>query len=154
MIDVAPMRWWHIRDVATLENVLFPDDPWSTEQFWQELAHDTRHYVVAVDDDAVVGYAGVFALAPEGDVQTIAVAPAAQGAGVGARLLGALLQEAARRQCAHLLLEVRSDNEPALALYERAGFEQISVRRRYYPDGTDALILRRRIDPIHAGSAS
>ncbi len=96
MIAVLPMRWWHLEEVHALEADLFPDDPWTAEQLWQELAQETRAYVVAVMDDRVVGYAGAFVLPPDSDVQTIAVAAAAQGNGLGARLLTTLMTTAAR----------------------------------------------------------
>ena len=79
-------------------------------------------------------------------MQTLAVAPAAQGQGLGRRLLDALVAEARRRDAGEVLLEVRAENAAALALYTAAGFERIGVRRGYYqPGGTDALVLRLRI---------
>lgn len=142
-----PMRWWDIDQVVAMERELFPDDPWSSEQFWGELAHvpETRWYVVHEDDIGIDGYVGLFAVPPEGDVQTIAVATRAQGSGLGRALLGDLVDEARRRGCTQLLLEVREDNSAALALYARAGFERQGHRRDYYGPGRDALILRRRL---------
>lgn len=139
-----PMRWWHVAEVVALERRLFPDDAWSAEQFWQELAQDTRRYVVARDDrdDRVVGFAGAFVLPPDADVQTIAVDPGLQRRGLGERLLRALVDQAREAGSRQLLLEVRADNAAALALYARLGFERISRRSRYYPDGGDALIMR------------
>ena len=111
-----PMRWWDIDQVVAMERELFPDDPWSSEQFWGELAHvpETRWYVVHEDDIGIDGYVGLFAVPPEGDVQTIAVATRAQGSGLGRALLGDLVDEARRRGCTQLLLEVREDNSSAL----------------------------------------
>jgi ribosomal-protein-alanine N-acetyltransferase len=144
-LAVRPMRWWDIAPVAELETTLFPGDAWSAESFWSELAqYDSRHYVVAERDGKVVGFAGLAAAAGEADVLTLAVAVEERGHGVGRRLLRELLAEADRRGCADVLLEVRSGNVPALALYERHGFERIGVRRRYYPDGEDAIVMRRR----------
>jgi [ribosomal protein S18]-alanine N-acetyltransferase len=78
------------------------------------------------------------------DVQTLAVAPAYQRRGIGTTLLTAVIDEATRRRVGALLLEVRSDNDPALALYRRHGFERISRRGGYYDGGkVDALVLRR-----------
>jgi len=142
MIAIEPMRWWHVDDVHALEGALFPHDPWSIEQFWLELAQNTRTYVVAVHDERVVGYAGAFVLPPDSDVQTIGVAPAAQGSGLGGRLLESLASAARDAGCTHMMLEVRADNVAAITLYERRGFVTISTRPRYYPDGTDALIMR------------
>lgn len=141
------MRWWDVDDVARLERELFAADPWSAEQFWGELAHvpETRWYAVHEDGAGIDGYVGLFAVPPEADVQTIAVAARSQGHGLGRELLGALVAEARRRGCAQLFLEVRVDNTAALALYERAGFESQGRRTDYYGPGLDALVLRLRL---------
>ena len=144
------MRWWHVAQLMPVERELFAPEPWSERLFWSELGQlDTRHYLVAVEDGAledgtVVGYAGLCDYPDEAFVQTLAVAPAAQGKGLGARLLTALLEEAARRRQRVVSLEVRADNDPAQRLYARHGFERTGVRRGYYPGGTDALVLTRR----------
>ena len=74
----------------------------------------------------------------------IAVAPDAQGRGLGARLLQDLLAEAARRRQRTVSLEVRADNEAAQRLYAAHGFTRTGVRRGYYPGGVDALVLTHR----------
>jgi ribosomal-protein-alanine N-acetyltransferase len=142
VIAIEPMRWWHLDDVQALEVGLFPSDPWTPDQFWQELAQDTREYVVALSGDRVVGYAGAFVLPPDSDVQTIAVSPDQQGTGLGGRLLDALMDVGRRAGCTHMMLEVRADNTSAASLYERRGFAVISTRPRYYPDGVDARVMR------------
>jgi ribosomal-protein-alanine N-acetyltransferase len=143
--ELVRMRWWHVDDVVRLEDDLFDDDRWTARTYWSELGQlDTRHYLVAVDDGVVQGYAGFCDYPDEGFVQTIAVARQAQGKGLGARLLQALLDEAARRRQSRVLLEVRADNAPAIALYERFGFRRSGVRRGYYqPSGADALVMVR-----------
>ena len=143
-VDVRPMRWPDIEPVHRLESELFTVDPWSIEQFWSELAQQSRAYAVAVDGDRIIGYAGAFLLAPDSDVQTIAVSPRDQGRGVGAILLTWLIEQAVAQGCRQMLLEVRSDNVPAIAMYERFGFVRISVRRDYYEHGIDAVIMRLR----------
>jgi ribosomal-protein-alanine N-acetyltransferase len=141
------MRWWDVPAVHALEVATFPD-PWTAETFWSELAHvpSSRHYVVAEAGEGVVGYAGLVATGHQADVQTLAVAADRRGAGLGRVLLDELLAEARRRDAGEVLLEVRAENVAAQALYARAGFEQIAVRRGYYrPGGTDALVLRLRL---------
>ncbi len=142
--QLVPMRWWHIEQVAELEQQLFPVDAWSVEEFWAELAQATRYYFLAMDGSSVLGYAGLFALSPDADIQTIAVSPRAQGQGIGRLLLEELIDQALARKCAQLVLEVRSDNDAALSMYTRRGFEQINIRRDYYAPGVDALVMRLR----------
>jgi [ribosomal protein S18]-alanine N-acetyltransferase len=146
MTVLRPMRWWDIDAALAIERALFPD-AWSDETFWVELARvpETRHYLVADDDGAVVGYAGLMTVGRQADVQTVAVAPGHQGQHLGATLLRAIVDEATSRGCTEVLLEVRVDNEPAVHLYQKAGFERISVRRGYYPGGIDGLVMRLRI---------
>lgn len=143
---LRPLRWWDVPAVHALEVQLFDPDTWSPETFWAELAAPGRWYVLAERAGEVVGYAGLAASGAEADVQTVAVAPSAQGTGVGRVLLDALVAEAARRGAAAVLLEVRADNVAARTLYERTGFERIGVRRRYYqPGDVDAHVMRLRL---------
>jgi [ribosomal protein S18]-alanine N-acetyltransferase len=129
--------------VEVLERRLFPVDAWPMQMFFDELAQiDTRRYVVAEADGKIVAYAGLMCIEPIADVQTIAVVPEFEGRGIGSAILTELIEEARRRGAVEVLLEVRADNPRAQALYVRFGFEQIHVRRRYYRDGTDALIMR------------
>lgn len=142
------MRWWDIDPVLELEKALFPEDTWSRGMFWSELAHArgpeaTRRYVVALDGDRLVGYAGLAAAGDLADVQTIAVRREQWGTGLGARLLAELLRAATAFECAEVMLECRVDNVRAQKLYERFGFEPIGFRRGYYqPGNVDALVMR------------
>ena len=134
---------------AQLESQLFHgDDPWPAEAFNRELVSPYTHYVGARTDGVLVGYAGVSRLGRkppfEYEVHTIGVDPAYQGQGVGRRLLDELLQFA---DGGVVYLEVRTDNEAAIALYRSVGFTQVGLRRRYYRvSGADAYTMRR--DPL------
>lgn len=143
---VRLMRWWDVEAVQGLDARLFGTTAWTAAMFWSELAAGpSRWYVVAEGQGALAGYAGLQVSGSEADVQTIGVAPAAQGRGVGTLLLRSLVTEAACRGATSLLLEVRADNAPAIGLYRREGFERIAVRRRYYqPGDVDAVVMRRR----------
>lgn len=155
-IALREMRWWDIEPVLGLERVLFPQDAWSAELFWSELAHArgpdaTRRYLVAETHGqggpALVAYGGLAASGGTGDVQTIGVLPAHRGAGLGGRLLGELLRAAEEFDCHEVLLEVRVDNSRAQRLYERFGFTSIGLRRGYYqPGNVDALVMRLELD--------
>lgn len=144
--------------VLRLERELFPEDAWTESMLRGELAGqpDTRHYLLAIERPAgdgtgagagageIVGYAGLAAAGGQADVQTIGVRADRRGHGLGARLLVALLEEASRRHCAEVFLEVRADNAAARRLYERYGFTAVGVRKRYYqPSGVDAIVMCR-----------
>jgi ribosomal-protein-alanine N-acetyltransferase len=137
---IRPMRWWDLEQVHVIEHDVFGATAWPVESFWGELARDDRYYVVC-DDDGVQGYAGLWLLAPDADVQTIAVAAAAQGRGLGGQLLAHLVDHARERRCRQVHLEVKAGNRSAIGLYERFGFSVVRVRERYYPDFTDAVVM-------------
>ena len=137
----AALQWWDLPAVAALEVALFPtDSPWTEAMFWSELAQGF-HYLAVHDGPTLVGYAGLAAHPEVAEVQTIGVDPRYQGAGIGRRLMTALIDAAGDRE---ILLEVRTDNVPALALYRSLGFRISGTRRRYYqPSGADAHTMVR-----------
>lgn len=139
---LEPLQWWDIADLVDLERRLFPgDSPWTAEMFWSELAVG-NHYVVHRDGDGLIdGYAGLSAAEDVADVCTIGVRPDRQGHGIGRLLLRELIRAAGGRR---MMLEVRTDNDPAIALYVSEGFRRIGLRRRYYfPSGADAYTMER-----------
>ena len=148
MMTLREMTWQDIPALTALESELFADDAWSERTWWAELAgRPRRSYVVGERGGAVVGYAGVDRGGAVADVMTVAVAPAAQGQGLGTVLMDWLVVEARRGGAEHLMLEVRADNVAAQRLYTRAGFAKLSVRRRYYqPGDVDALIMRLQLE--------
>ncbi|KUP97891.1 ribosomal protein S18-alanine N-acetyltransferase [Thermobifida cellulosilytica] len=140
---LRPMTVDDVDEVMKLERELFPTDAWTEGMLRDELAQPDRYYLVAQDPDGpIVGYAGLRAVPPEGDVQTMAVAPDRWGRGIGGTLLAALLDEARRRGVGAVFLEVRSDNPRAQELYRRFGFVEIGMRPGYYV-GADAVVMRR-----------
>jgi ribosomal-protein-alanine N-acetyltransferase len=138
------LRWWHIEELLPIEEDLFGVERWSAGMFWNELANG-NHYVAAVEDDAVIGYAGLVVAPPdEAWVNNMAVRRDHQRRGVGRVLLEELLRIGREHGARHTLLEVAADNTPAQALYDAYGFEAIAVRKSYYQtSGTDALVMRR-----------
>ncbi|MDI6098499.1 ribosomal protein S18-alanine N-acetyltransferase [Actinoplanes sp. NEAU-A12] len=143
-ISVERFRWWHIDEVLPIEEDLFGPEKWSAAMFWNELATG-QFYLAALDDTAVVGYAGLSVVdSDESWVQNIAVRRDAQRRGLGRVLLEALLAEATRRGTRKTLLEVAVDNAPAQRLYASYDFEPVGIRRGYYqPSNTDALVMMR-----------
>ncbi len=139
---LEPLHPDDIPTLVRLEKILFPQDaPWTAEMFRSEIDAG-HHYLVHRGADGIVdGYAGLALLGSEAEVHNIAVRPSSQGAGIGRQLLRALLSVAGTRR---VLLEVRTDNAPAIALYESEGFTVLGVRKRYYqPSGADAYTMAR-----------
>lgn len=142
-----------LTELSLLETELFPGDPWSRGMIRAEIESPSATFVVAVLDEPdgpqrIVGYGAV--LAPqnmaEAEVHNIAVVPECRRDGLGARILDHLMRLARRAGASEVFLEVRSDNTPAISLYRSREFDEVGVRRGYYPpDGQDALIMRAPI---------
>lgn len=147
-VALEPLRRADAERCAEIERELFAgDDPWSKHAFEAEL--DAGHYYLGAytADGWLAGYAGLALLGRPGDleaeVHTIAVTEFLQGHGIGAALLDALLA-VADAESAPVFLEVRTDNDSAIRLYERRGFQVLATRKRYYqPSGADAYTMRR-----------
>ena len=135
------------RRCAELETLLFDgDDPWPEVAFVREVAAPHIHYVAARSEGLLVGYAGMARLGRtppyEYEIHTVGVDPGYQGRGIGRAMMTRLLDGAGPD--ATVYLEVRTDNEAALALYAGLGFERIGIRKRYYQaSGADAYTMRR-----------
>ena len=145
-VTLRPMTREDLGTVMRLEEELFAPDTWTRSMYLEELGlTDTRRYLVAVDGDEVVGYAGLIAYPDEAHIATIGVTTARQGEGIGGTLLDALLAEADRRSPV-VLLEVRATDEATQGLYRRRGFTPIGIRPHYYPlSGEDAVVMRREL---------
>jgi len=94
------------------------------------------------DKKAPAGFAMWRDLAGEAELLTIGVDPAARRQGVAAALIGAICVQAKEAGAVQLFLEVDAGNDAAIALYSSAGFKKISLRRSYYRDGADAVIMQ------------
>lgn len=119
---------------------------WSTADFRRLALEPHCCGFISRLGDTTAGFVVAQFAAGEAEILTIAVAPEHRRAGIAARLLDRLAQELAQRGAAVLFLEVSTENRPARALYEAAGFTEAGRRRGYYrtKDGSqDALILRR-----------
>ena len=139
---IEKMNKAHVAAVAELETICF-HDPWSEKSIASELENELALWLVATEDQQVVGYVGSQTVLGWTDMMNIAVHPDYRRRGIGEALvleLVRLLKEAGN-EC--LTLEVRSSNEPAKTLYAKMGFAEVGRRKNYYRNPReDALILR------------
>jgi ribosomal-protein-alanine N-acetyltransferase len=120
-----------------------------------ELAASARGrgaFALAVDERAMLGFIIARVIAGEAEILTIAVDPSARRRGIGRALVAAAAGFAAQNGAAAMFLEVDVANSSAIALYEGEGFEQVGVRKGYYTNGADALVLRRSLNSRDAAA--
>ena len=139
------MRAMGLQDVdgvLAIEQAVQPY-PWTRGNFTDAL---DSGYLCYVDEDGgeLQGFAVLMPGVGEAELLNIAVAATHQRKGLGRAMLDRMLQIAAARSMSRMFLEVRASNQAAIALYRRAGFEQVGLRRGYYRNAAgleDALVM-------------
>lgn len=116
--------------VALIEKDCF-SEPWSEQGFLDGM-DNSAVFLVAEDEDKIVGYIGMYVMVPEGEITNVAVAKEARGSGTGAALVEVMQQWAAEHGVERIVLEVRMSNDPAIHVYEKRGFTTIGVRKNFY----------------------
>lgn len=151
------MQVGHLDAVMAIEVQAYPF-PWSRGNFVDSIASGYWCQCLCAPDGAVLGYLIVMAGLDELHLLNVTVAPTQQGQGHALLMLQALDQQARRVDAHWLWLEVRPSNLRARSIYERFGFEQVGLRRSYYPaeggQREDALVLRRAVEPPDPGWGS
>jgi ribosomal-protein-alanine N-acetyltransferase len=139
-ITIEPMREEHLPEVMQIERRVFQPG-WSEQAFLRDLRNPSALYLILRVDGKIVGYVGGWFIVDECHITNIAVCPEYREQGLGSRLLHRFLSIARERGMRRATLEVRIGNAPAQNLYKKFGFRPMGVRKRYYDDGEDALIM-------------
>jgi ribosomal-protein-alanine N-acetyltransferase len=120
-------------------------DPWTKEMFSALLKLPFQYGFIAEEGGQVCGYCCLSDLFEEAEVLNIAVDTSFRKRGVGAGTLQNALENAQELGPEKCFLEVRVSNLPALTLYRKFGFENLSIRAKYYEDGEDALVMVKKL---------
>jgi ribosomal-protein-alanine N-acetyltransferase len=140
-ILIEPMQLRDVQAVAEIERISFPT-AWQADAFRNQLGNPSACFLVARCQGAVVGYMGMWVIAEEAHITTLAAHPDWRRQGIGTRLLRTALAEAHRRGATRATLEVRENNRAARAMYEKHGFAMVALLRAYYPDtGEDGVVM-------------
>lgn len=146
-LTIEPMRRRDLKAVLPIESQAYPTS-WSRRTFEGELDQvrsGSRYYLVARDRRRIVGYAGIWIVTdPAGHqahVTNIAVASERRREGVATELMMHLARRAIDLGCVAWTLEVRVSSTGAQELYRRFGFAPAGVRKRYYDNVEDALVM-------------
>ena len=135
-----PLKYEHLAQMAEIEQEAF-DTPWTKAMFIPELYSAEAFYIVGVRGDEVICYGGFHKVLDEGHITNIAVKHTERGRGIGKFLLATLISKAREVGVEHLTLEVNVNNAPAIHLYESYGFKGAGIRKKYYNNRDDALIM-------------
>lgn len=134
----------HVSAIAALEAECFKD-PWHELSVSNELKNDRAFYIGIVDTEKnrLIGYAGFWHIIDEIEIMRVAVSPDYRRNGYAAKMLRMLESEWIDYDIAFARLEVREGNVAARALYESLGFEPEFIRKGYYSDGENAVLMKK-----------
>lgn len=145
-IKIVTMKKDHIDKLAELEQICFKE-PWSRDSLLAELDNKNSYFIVAVQDNNILGYAGMYCILDEGYITNVAVSPLFRGNGIGKRLLNNLLDHAKKSKFSFITLEVRASNFIAINLYNSLGFSQMGIRKNFYKKPLeDAILMTKHLN--------
>ena len=131
--------------IAALEAASF-SLPWDEAAIRRELDNKLSLWLTAVEDGRVLGYVGSQTVFEDADILNVCTAPAARRRGIAEALMRELERQLIPRGAEQITLEVRASNEPAIALYQKLGYQQIGLRKGYYEKPReDALIMQKSL---------
>lgn len=117
------------------------DDFWSLQTLKSEINNTDSHYIVAKIDTEIVGFAGIWKSVDDIHITNIVVRKDFRKKGIGSLLLQKLISLTYKFEFKELTLEVNSSNTSARKLYLKFGFKEIGVRKKYYNNIDDAVIM-------------
>ena len=139
---IRPVLQSDLDAVSGLEKLCFKD-PYPLHFISQLAEANPETFLVAITDDALVGYAVVDRWSGHNHLISIAVHPNNRRGGIARRLLAALEERLEKGRL--FRLEVRKSNLPAIELYRGQGFQETGVIEAYYSDGEDAVVMERNL---------
>lgn len=143
----ANVRAWYEADIskiAQVERVCF-SDPWSETDLLSCLSLPIYKTYLIEDNGEIIAYACQSVIFEDSEVLNIAVAPKHRGRGYGRKLMQEMLNTAIALKACNVFLEVRVSNESAKGLYRSFAFEEYGLRKNYYPDGENALLMKKSL---------
>lgn len=126
-----PMQLTDLDHIMAIENEVYTH-PWSRGNFTDSLNAGYSCWVLE-EDAEIIGYAVLMLAIDEAHLLNISIAKERQYQGYGRMLLQKMMEIARTYGATHMFLEVRVSNRSAITLYEKLGFNEMAIRRKYYP---------------------
>lgn len=143
-ISIIPLDYEHIKEVSDLSALAFPKaEQWDVFSLKGELVKHISHSFVALYEDKVIGFIGMWIIVDEAQINTIVTDPNYRNAGVGTTLLNHIINYCKDLNVSSISLEVRQSNEIAKKLYMNKGFFVEGERKNYYSNNGETALLMR-----------
>lgn len=140
---IEPMNSSHIEGVFEVSKLSLAE-AWNIESIEKELSNKLAKYFVALDENKVIGFLGMWVVFDEGDITNIAVHPEYRKQGIGNLLMDNLITLCKENNINSLTLEVRQSNLPAQNLYKKHGFKEEGIRKNFYDNPKENAIIMWR----------
>lgn len=137
-----------ISDLDSIQNSLLSDfdDFWSVSIFKSELLNPNSKYIVAKINNKIVGFGGIWKSVDDIHITNIVTAKKFRKQNIGSTMLSILIQMAkSEKNITSITLEVNSNNIPAQKLYEKFGFKKVGLRKKYYNNKDNAIIMTKEL---------
>lgn len=135
-VNIRPAELFDAKDIAETESLTLGAEGWSENGITETLNRNGYYFVCEINGK-IVGHGGFTTVLDEGDITNIAVRPEFRRKGLASKILEAMIDSANKQNLAFLTLEVRSQNTPAMSLYEKYGFTVRGERKNFYREPTD-----------------
>lgn len=133
----------NLQDLEEIKDCLLTDfdDFWSYNILKQELENGKSKYFVAKQENEIVGFAGILLIIDQVNIMNIAVKKDKRNFGIGSSLLEEIIRYSKIHNATSITLEVNEKNIPAIKLYKKYGFKQVGLRRKYYNNEDNAILM-------------
>ena len=138
-----------IQDLENIKDILLQefDDFWTYNIFKSELENLNSKYIVAKLNNRIIGFAGIWKAIDVAHITNIVTAKTYRNKGIGSIMLDNLIELAqSENDINSITLEVNVNNIPAQKLYEKFGFKNAGLRKKYYNNADDALIMTKQLN--------
>ena len=139
-IQILPLTQEDIHTIAPIFSSDF-DEFWNIDTLQNDFKNENSTYLVAKLHNEIVGFAGFLKIVEEANLMNIVTKVNKRQLGIGSKLLSAVISKAKEQNCTSITLEVNVNNLPAINLYEKFNFKRIGLRKKYYNNTDDAIIM-------------
>lgn len=144
MFKIRNIEKTDIPTLVSLEEELLKETV-GEEMLASELHNKFARFYVATHNDKVIGYLSCWMVEGTVDIINVVIDKNYQHQGYGQALFLEMEKDAKKDNCTEIMLEVKENNSQAIKFYLKQGYEQISIRKNYYQDRTNALIMKKVI---------
>ena len=139
-IKISKMELSDFEDIKDILETEF-DNFWNNKNLISEIKNPRSYVIKAKFDEEILGFAGIIDTVDQAEITNIVVKKNYRNKGIGSILLETLIEYAKENKKEKIYLEVNCNNHFAIKLYKKFGFNECGLRKRYYNNTDDAILM-------------